>query len=330
MVEVGNMSRVPPVTGTARYDLSNLDSNTKEHPVRHLLSAALLLAFTANLSAAESAVSLKVNKDTVDVTIGGKPFAVYNFAKSLPKPFFSPVRGPEGNVMTRPIVNPVDHPHHKGIWVSVDEVNGIKFWAEKGKIANVSVKVLATKGDAAKLQVVNHWLGDDGKPVVTETTVIGIHSNRLLTYDITFTAGKVPVSFEDTKEGLLGFRMVDSMREKEGGKVTNAEGLKGSAACWGKRSAWVDYYGPVEGATLGVALFDHPKNFRPSRYHVRNYGLFSISPFGEKAYAKLDPATAHLQPGKSLQLKYGLYLHTGDTKAGKVTDVYKQYLKSAE
>jgi hypothetical protein len=298
--------------------------------VRHLLSVALLLAFTANLSAGEQAVALKVQKETVDVTIGGKPFAVYNFAKSLPKPFFSPVRGPGGNIMTRPIDNPVDHPHHKGIWVAVDEINDIKFWAEKGKIANVSVKALVAKGDPAKLQVVNHWLGEDGKPVVTETTVIGIHANHLLTYDIKFTAGKNSVHFGDTKEGLLGFRMVDSMRENEGGHVANADGIKGAKACWGKRSAWVDYYGDVEGTTLGVALFDHPKNFLPSRYHVRNYGLFSVSPFGEKAYAKLDPAVADLKPGKSFSLKYGVYLHAGDTKAAKVADVYKQYVKSAE
>ena len=34
-----------------------------------------------------------------------------------------------------------DHPHHKGIWLSVDEINGIKFWNENGIIENKSIEV---------------------------------------------------------------------------------------------------------------------------------------------------------------------------------------------
>lgn len=297
--------------------------------MRPLLSAVIISCSFAAAAGAEPSVELKMpGGDVVEVTIGGEPFAVYNFGEELPKPFFSPVRGPGGVVVSRSLENPEDHPHHKGIWVSVDEVSEVDFWAERGKIENVSVEALVSSGNPAKLKVVNHWLGEDGRPIVTETTTISIYANRLITYDITFSSGDNQVTFGDTKEGLFGFRMVDSMREREGGHVVNAEGLEGSGACWGKPSAWVDYYGDVEGTTQGVALFDHPLNFRPSRYHVRNYGLFSISPFGERAYTsgRRPAAPVILMPDNDLRLRYAIYLHGGDTEEGNVAGVYRDYL----
>ena len=295
----------------------------------------VLVCVSSARTFAADTVKLVRSGDTVAVTINGEDFATYQFAKSLPKPFFSPVKL-AGTQLSRPIVGEDykgDHPHHKGIWVSVDEVNEIKFWAEKGKIENRAVQLIRAEGNPAVIQVRNHWQDDNGQAVLIETTNISIFANRLLSYDIRLQMVSGEVHFKDTKEGLLGFRIAESMREDKGsGVITNADGKSGSKECWGQRSAWVDYVGPVDGKSFGVTIFDHPKNFRPSRYHVRNYGLFSVSPFGEAAYTNNQekPVDDVFPKGSELRMRYGIFFHTGDAASAKLPDVNAQFLKASE
>jgi hypothetical protein len=271
-------------------------------------------------------------EDTVAVTINGGEFTTYRFSKSLPKPFFSPIKAADGTILTRPIVGPDykgDHPHHKGVWVAVDEVNDIKFWAEQGKIENRGVELLVAEGNPARLKVENHWVNSSGQDVVLETTTISIFGNRLMSYDIQFRMAQGEVHFKDTKEGLFGVRIAESMREdKGGGTVINANGGRTTKECWGQRSAWVDYTGSVDGKTFGVTIFDHPQNFRPSRYHVRNYGLFTISPFGESAYTngKEKAVDDVFQKDAVIRLRYGIYFHNGDATSADVAGVAKSFV----
>jgi hypothetical protein len=305
------------------------------HLTKLWMSAALCVTFVFpfDSSAEAQQVTFKSVDDGLAVMIGGEEFTTLRYSPDLPKPYFSPVRALGGTIITRAIGDPMDkdHPHHKGIWLSVDEVNEIKFWAEQGKILNKQHE--ATPGNPAKLTLTNHWLGTDGQPVLIETSVVSFFPSRLMVYDITLTPAVEKVTFEDTKEGWFGVRVATTMREKVGGIIVNAEGKKTTKECWGQPSKWVDYTGPVEGQTHGVAIMDHPSNFRPSRYHVRDYGLFSVSPFGEGSYqndkAKAQPVT--LEKGKSaLRVRYGLYVHNGDAVAGKVADAYEQFLAATK
>ena len=287
--------------------------------------------------AAEANVQLQKNDSTVQVNIGGKEFTVLHFGGEYMKPFFAPVHAPGGEIITRTLENPEDHPHHKGIWFSLDEVNGLNFWGEKAKIQNAGVEVVVADGNPAELRMTNNWLGNDaqgnpGAPILVEQTTVKIYNNRMLTYDTTLTAAADKVEFADTKEGMFAIRLPNGMREREEGNVISATGLKTAGNSWGKTADWVDYYGPVDGKVAGVALFDHPSNFRPSRYHVRDYGLFAISPFGEGAYTNGEnpPAPVTLTKGNSVRLRYGLYVHEGDTQAGNVSQVYRQYLGLAD
>ena len=301
--------------------------------IRTLLLACMLVcvATPSGRLVAEVKVTPGDN-DTLDVTIDGKHCATYNFGMDLPKPFMLPIRTAAGVVINRELgdKSDADHPHHKGLWVSVDEINEQKHWAEKAPIVNTAARVLSSNGESATLEVINEWQNAETKESeVIETTRITIHSNRLLVYDITFTTNKEEAIFEDTKEGLLGFRVAPSMKEKNGGHVVSSDGTRGTKACWGQQFPWIDYVGDVDGKTAGVALMDHPSNPRPSRYHVRDYGLFSISPFGDKAYTsgKEEAKPLHLKKGESFRVRYGVFLHDGDTETANVAKTYEQFLR---
>lgn len=123
----------------------------------------------ASVYADQGQVKLQKEGDQVEVTIDGQPFTTYHTSDQYAKPFFHPVRSAGGTIITRELENPKDHPHHKGIWCAIDEVNGIKFWAEKGIIRNVKTEIVEAQGNPARLLIVNHWLGEDGKPILEET-----------------------------------------------------------------------------------------------------------------------------------------------------------------
>ena len=102
---------------------------------------------------------------------------------------------------------------------------------------------------------------------------------------------------------------------------------------WGKRAEWCDYFGPVDGKTVGIAIFDHPGNPRhPTWWHVRDYGLFAANPFGLHDFEK-KPAQAGnmtIAAGKSVTFRYRIYLHEGDDKQAKVAERYQEYARQSQ
>ena len=326
------------------------------------LLAASLLAMLALPScvAAEAASpgpAAKVTRtdDRVRVELGGQLFTEYIF-KGGPRPYFYPVIAADGTQLNRDFPmkkdtagEELDHPHHRSLWFTHGDVNGLDFWAEtngpkQGKIINDSVTATA-KGATATLVSVNRWLGPDGTVQCTDETTVrlgAVADGRQLDYEVTIKApaGK-PVVFGDTKEGSMAMRLAQWMtiahkyQKKDSGTsghIVNDSGVR-DGATWGKRSAWVDYFSEHNGKTYGVAMFDHPKNPQhPTWWHVRDYGLFAANPFGrhdfEGTKEKPLPATAGnltIPAGGSVTLRYRFFFHYGDEKTGKVAEHFAAY-----
>ena len=67
---------------------------------------------------------------------------------------------------------------------------------------------------------------------------------------------------------------------------------------------------------VGIAILNHPASFHfPTRWHVRDYGLFAANPFGRKEFPGGGEGGYTLASGKELPLRYRMILHSGDEKA---------------
>ena len=121
--------------------------------------------------------------------------------------------------------------------------------------------------------------------------------------------------------------MGSEMCIRDRGHIVNSEGVE-DGQTWGKRAKWVDYWGPVQGKQVGVAIFDHPSNPRhPTWWHVRDYGLFAANPFGVHNFERKEKGTGNLtiKSGDSLTWQYRFYFHRGNTEEGQVSHRYDLY-----
>lgn len=280
--------------------------------------------------------------DSVNIEVDGTPFATFHSGVDANKPYIAPIRSASGKIVTRryPMEKVEgesrDHPHHRGLWFSYDDVNGTKFWENDPSYKNPNIGKIRVAGTvykhgkkSGKLTTDAEWADQNGKILLLEhrlTTVYSDPALRIMDFDITLTAPD-KVVFGDTKEGAFAIRLADSMIEKRGGKMVNADGQSGMAQVWGHKSKWVDYSGDVDGEKLGVAILDHPSNPRfPTYWHARDYGLFALNPFGQKAFDKNLPESRWaLEKGQSLRFRWRVIVHPGDAETARVSDLYRQF-----
>jgi hypothetical protein len=307
--------------------------------------SAMVSFFTVAAGAASgqaAEVSLEESNSGVRVTINGKLFTEY-LTQTGPKPILWPVVGPTGAQMTRAFPMEVrpgekhDHPHQRSIWFTHGDVNGVDFWSEgenHGSIAHRTYLKRESGSDQATLATRNDWLDAQGKKVLEdERTLVfrGGEDWRAIDLAIVLRATEGPVKFGDTKEGSMGVRIptVMDVASNQGGHIVTSEGLTDKAA-WGKPAAWVDYYGPLDGETVGIAILNHPSSFRaPTRWHVRDYGLFAANPFGLRDFVG-DSSVDHghtIEKGQSISLYYRIIFHRGDANAAGIAKLSEEYAK---
>ncbi len=296
-------------------------------------------------------------KQKVTITIDGKPFTEFVYTDTMEKPFLYPIYAPNGQIITRgfpwnPQPNdPVDHPHHIGLWFNYENVNGLDFWNNSFAIASEKKKqygwirtekiVEIKSGQQGKIVYLANWTDQQKNILLQEKTTYTfsvVNKNRVIDRITELTAAQ-DVTMPDVKDGMLGIRVAHELElpvkqsknyTDDKGNVTKvfstkdasvtgnyltSEGKIGDSA-WGTRGNWCMLYGKKGGDSISIVIIDHPKNpGYPTYWHARNYGLFAANPLGQKVFSEGKQILNYkLSKGQAATFRYRIVIASGKEK----------------
>lgn len=308
---------------------------------RNARSCLLLLLALGICLPLHGAVKVAKGNDGVNVRIDGKLFTRYNFAESE-FPYFYPLKTDDGVNITRhwPMNDAGaheqrDHKHHKSLWFTHGDLNGLDFWTHGKAPDIVQTAIAATESGAneGKLITENEWRDGNGESVCKDTRryTFGSGENyRYIDIEIELVSTGGDLKFGDTKEGSMAIRVAPQLRlkgEVAEGHILMENGIRDGEA-WGKRSPWCYYYGPIANRIYGVAIFDSPRNLRdPTWWHARPYGLCAANPFGISYFDGKPRGTGDfiLKKEDKLTLDYRVIIAEGLLSMQDLEKLYKQY-----
>ena len=323
---------------------------------KNAITLVCLFVMPVLLPAQQQRVSVINNetKQKVSITVDGKPFTEFVYTDSMEKPFLFPIYAPNGQTITRgfpwnPQPNdPVDHPHHIGLWFNYENVNGLDFWNNSFAIAPEkkkqygwirTEKIVETKsGQQGKIVYLANWT-DQQKNILlhekTSYTFSVINNARVIDRTTELTAAQ-DVTMPDVKDGMLGLRVAHELElpvkqsknyTDDKGNITKvistkdasvtgnyltSEGKMGDSA-WGTRGSWCMLYGKKGGDSISIVIIDHTQNpGYPTYWHARNYGLFAANPLGQKVFSEGKQILNYkLNKGQAATFRYRIVIASG-------------------
>lgn len=277
----------------------------------------------------------------LNVKVAEKPVLTYNHAiVKAPKRdeayydksgYIHPLYTPSGKVISDDF-NP-DHPHQHGIMLSWRKIlfegrenNGWDQKSQLGKVEHNQVNSFSggpvfgsftttidhidlTKKSGPVTMLKEVW--QVRVYALDEQFLFDIRSNQKCATD-------QPVTIDKIHYGGMTVRGHADWHGAEAYNYLTSEGkdkLTGNQS----RPSWVEMYGRLGAETAGIAILDHPGNFRfpqPVRLHpTMPYFCFAV--------ASLDPFI--IEPGKSFDSRYRYYVHDGKPNAEQDQRLWEDY-----
>jgi hypothetical protein len=182
----------------------------------------------------------------VEVLYNSKLLTAYCYFDSTEKPVLFPIKTLSGITITRgyPIApgigERVDHPHHIGLWMNYESVNGIDFWnnsfaipeekkSQYGSIKHQEITLKNFSSKEASLETLSNWIDHSGKILLKEKThfIFSVNENNFIIDRISALTAAVPeVILADVKDGFLGLRIARELElpSKQEDKFIDANG----------------------------------------------------------------------------------------------------------
>jgi len=321
----------------------------------------LSIIMTARLFAQPNDFTINISSDTqhhrVLVKVGKHPFTEFIYPDSLEKPVLYPIIAADGAVITRgfPIAprpgEPADHPHHIGLWLNYENVNGLDFWNnsfaipenKKNKYGWIRTSSIGQikNGEKGAFEYKADWTDQQRNVLLKESTtyVFTASANERVIDRITTLTAREDVLFKDAKDGFLGLRVTHELElpskderqfVDDKGNITtvaanNNAGVTGNYisserktgdSVWGTRATWCMLYGKIKNDTISIVIIDHQGNpGYPTYWHARGYGLFAANPLGQKIFSNgKQELNFRLQKNESVTFKYRIVIASGKNR----------------
>jgi len=293
--------------------------------MKKIISVILFIISLSNTFAQTKIVAQKFNSK-IDILVNKNLFTSYILSQDEKYPFFFPVNGPSNASVTS--MRNANYPHHSSLFFGCDEVNGGNYWQEgleRGQIISIRADIIESGNDKVIIENECIWRRPNANAPIKDTRKITITAPSKDIYQIDFDVTLemlMDVIIEKTNHSLFSGRMDADLAVINGGTMINSNGEKGEKETFGKKAAWIDFYGKRGDKQEGMAIMQHPSNeWYPAPWFTRDYGFFSPTPM----YWPQNDKETNLKKGQTIKLKYRVLVHSGDTSTAKIAEQFEKY-----
>ena len=222
---------------------------------------------------------------------------------------------------------PPDHPHHQGVHVGLS-IDGHDVWnagsfgrprhAQRSRPPLKELQPeIAKSGVTFTHQV--HWTTDGGQELLREERQVTF-SRRAdfcqIRWRSAFNAAAQPLTIDQTKEAGIALRVPPHWETIFGGRILNAHGDVGEAACFDKASPWLNIQGGAGGDRMAGVVFAPAPESEPCPWFTRDYGEHVYNPTRHHPIA--------LAPGQTFTWAVNVLAYDGDVTVEQIDAMVRE------